>query len=872
MRSRSSSPIPPKLAAAALVAVVMTAATILPASAQTQSQPPRNPQDSRLEGELREATGGAGRLSRHAGTGRIRFFGTTPDRPVRRTTLGVPAGASPEVTARKFLETYGPLFGIDQAGELGPGRTTTRDRGRATVRFQQTHKGVPVLAGELNVDLDQARNVLAVGGEARPGLNLDVSPGIGAGGARRQAVAAISKQRNVAAGELQTTDPTLWIYDPALLGGAVNGPPATVWRVEVTSTGAEHMRELVLIQAQSGNVLLHFDQEAEAKNRLVCDRNNTRTAGHTCSGPYARTEGGPATGTTDVDLAYDYAGASYDYFKDNFGRDSLDGAGMPLVSTVRYCSTSGACPYPNAFWDGSQMTYGQGFAAADDVVGHELTHGVTEFTAGLFYYYQSGAINESLSDVFGELIDLTDGRGNDSAGVRWQIGEDLAGGGFRNMANPSTYSDPDSMASVNYYSGAADQGGVHSNSGVNNKAASLMVDGGSLNGVTVSALGINKVGHLYYEALTGLMTSASDYQDLYDILPQACFSLVGTNGITSADCDQVRNAVEATRMNRQPTTGAATVEAPLCSAGETPTDLFFDNLENPASGNWVKTTASGYGWAYPQNPNAYSNFDATYATSGKTNMFGDDPDSPASYSIARSAGVVPPSGGNTYLRFNHAYGFEQFYDGGVVEYSTDSGGTWADAGPLFVDGGYNTQLYSGTDHPLAGRRAFSAESFGYGSSRINLSSLAGRSVRFRFTIGADTNQGGYGWYVDDVRVYNCKTIQPTALAVNDVSVVEGNSGPAPATFTITRSGDTSGTSTVKYATATTGTATSGSDYTAVPLTTVSFGPGETTKAATVNVTGDLVAEANEYFYLVLSAPTGASVSDSTGLGWIMNDD
>ena len=71
------------------------------------------------------------------------------------------------------------------------------------------------------------------------------------------------------------------------------------------------------------------------------------------------------------------------------------------------------------------MAYGDGFASADDVVGHELTHGVTEFSSHLFYYFQSGAINESLSDVFGEFVDQTNGAGNDTAGVKWQLGEDL---------------------------------------------------------------------------------------------------------------------------------------------------------------------------------------------------------------------------------------------------------------------------------------------------------------------------------------------------------------------------------------------------------------------------------------------------------------
>ncbi len=90
---------------------------------------------------------------------------------------------------------------------------------------------------------------------------------------------------------------------------------------------------------------------------------------------------------------------------------------MTLKSTVRYCEPFKPCPYQNAFWDGRQMTYGEGFAA-DDVVAHELAHGVTEHESNLLYWYQSGAINESLSDVFGELMDLENGRGTDTAAAR----------------------------------------------------------------------------------------------------------------------------------------------------------------------------------------------------------------------------------------------------------------------------------------------------------------------------------------------------------------------------------------------------------------------------------------------------------------------
>ena len=171
------------------------------------------------------------------------------------------------------------------------------------------------------------------------------------------------------------------------------------------------------------------------------------------------------------------------------------------------------------------MVYGDGvgFALADDVVAHELTHGVTEHTSNLFYYYQSGAINESLSDIWGEFVDQTNLAGNDSASVKWLIGEDVIGlGAIRDMEDPTTFGDPDRMTSPSYWFSMGDSGGVHTNSGINNKAAYLMVEGGSFNGQTVTALGITKVAAIYYEVQTNLLTSGADYADLHDALFQAC--------------------------------------------------------------------------------------------------------------------------------------------------------------------------------------------------------------------------------------------------------------------------------------------------------------------------------------------------------------
>ena len=185
------------------------------------------------------------------------------------------------------------------------------------------------------------------------------------------------------------------------------------------------------------------------------------------------------------------------------------------------------------FGQEAQMVYGDeyGFPLADDVVAHELTHGVTQYESNLFYYYQSGAINESFSDLWGEYYDQTNGLGTDTATVKWQIGEDISVWvAIRNMSNPPDFGDPDKMSSPNYYEGDEDNGGVHHNSGINNKAVFLMVDGGSFNGKTVTALGWTKTAAIYYEVNTNLLFSGADYSDLYYALQQACTNLIGQKG------------------------------------------------------------------------------------------------------------------------------------------------------------------------------------------------------------------------------------------------------------------------------------------------------------------------------------------------------
>ena len=225
-------------------------------------------------------------------------------------------------------------------------------------------------------------------------------------------------------------------------------------------------------------------------------------------GTIVRREGEDPVSDTAVDEAYDGLGATYALYAEVFDRDSIDGAGLPLSATVHYGRN-----YDNAFWDGSQMVFGDGdgevfnrFTASLSVIGHELAHGVTQYTAGLVYQGQSGALNESVSDVFGALVEqYKDGQTADQA--TWLIGaglftEEVQGSSLRSMIAPGTaYDDdvlgkdpqPDHMDS--YIKTTSDNGGVHLNSGIPNRAFA----------VAARELGGNAwetVGRVWYDTLT----------------------------------------------------------------------------------------------------------------------------------------------------------------------------------------------------------------------------------------------------------------------------------------------------------------------------------------------------------------------------------
>jgi len=691
-------------------------------------------------------------IAYHNLTGMVSFMGSPANgRPIQEATFLQKTQTKEEV-ARSFLANYGNSFGIANAyTDLTVMRETQSDEnGAGTVRFQQTYLGIPILAGEMIVQMDANKNVLSASGEILPNIKINVTPSIDAETATQTALEATAKYSDVSVDSLQASQPELWIYDPALLT-PYKGTTVLAWRVEVTPReGIAPIRQLVLVGAQYGDIALTFNQIDTAKNRVTYNAN----ANNVLPGTLRCTEANPncTGGTTDEVNAHVFAGQTYDFYMSYHGRDSINGAGMNIISSVNYDNVPGGASYANAFWNGAQMVYGAGYASADDVVGHELTHGVTENESRLFYFWQSGAINESFSDVWGEFLDLTNGVGTDTAGTRWLMGEDLTIGAIRDMENPPAYSNPDKMTSVYYWvdDALADNGGVHYNSGINNKAAYLMTDGGSFNGRTVTALGLTKTAKIYYYVQSNLLTSGSDYLDLYYALQASCAALTGTSGITAADCVEVLDAVNATEMNLQPVAGYNPDSAACDVAGRYPANRFYDNLEAGQT-NWGVTTPVGtqrwwYDWPYTPDVGIFSH-------SGSHFLFADSYPAAATDSIMamNSAVTVPPSG---KMMFYHAYVLETNYDGGVLEVSVN-GGAWVDASGYIDGNGYDGTLSTMDGNPLGGRAAFTGTSHGYISTRLNLSTLAGQTVRFRFRIGLDNFVAAFGWWIDDVQIYEC---------------------------------------------------------------------------------------------------------------------
>lgn len=255
----------------------------------------------------------------------------------------------------------------------------------------------------------------------------------------------------------------------------------------------------------------------------------TCNGGTRLPGTLIRAEGQKAIGTRDKtgdpDECYEGFGVTYEFYKNEMGRDSIDDKGLALIGSVHYRRK-----YDNAMWDGRQMIFGDGdgvifngFTDELDVIGHELTHGVVQYTANLEYEGESGALNESISDCFGSMIKQYKLK-QSAAEADWLVGEGILAKGIngvalRSMKAPGTAYDspelggkdpqPDNYANIVITS--QDNGGVHINSGIPNKAfflASIALGGNSW----------DRAGKIWYEVLTGgKLSSTAQFQDFADL-------------------------------------------------------------------------------------------------------------------------------------------------------------------------------------------------------------------------------------------------------------------------------------------------------------------------------------------------------------------
>lgn len=237
-----------------------------------------------------------------------------------------------------------------------------------------------------------------------------------------------------------------------------------------------------------------------------------------------------------------YLGVTYDYYMNKFNRNSFDDNGAKIIASVHVGSN-----YNNAYWNGSQFAFGDGdgsyfipLSGALDVSAHEFTHAVTENTAGLVYQYESGALNEAISDIMGAAVEFYLNEDPD-----WLLGEDIAGPGLgmpalRSLEDPTAMGDPDHYS--DRYTGSQDNGGVHTNSGIINKVAYLIGAGGTHYGYHVDGQGVEAMEEIFYRALTTYMTSTTDFADARLACVQAATDLYGSG---SAEVQTVQDAFSA---------------------------------------------------------------------------------------------------------------------------------------------------------------------------------------------------------------------------------------------------------------------------------------------------------------------------------------
>jgi thermolysin len=474
-------------------------------------------------------------------------------------------------------------------------------------RVQQTLRGVRVLGGEAIVHLRQDGTPAGTTDHLYRNVKVpSITPRI----ANTQAIA--SAEANVNCPGCFRTDKSA---DLVVLPQGEDFRLA--YQVKLRRDDGRGMAmPVVIVDAQSGAVISKYDNLQTATGPTLYDGTvNLVTNGKYLEDATKRhavfdsSKGGYERFKSDEDSWNDKAanqahfgtGKVLEYFKTVHGRDGIDGTGGPgtqsssdgslrlLTSRVHYGTR-----YANAFWNGREMTYGDGDGSMFgplmtlDICGHEITHGIVERTAGLIYQGESGALNESWADVFGTLVERFV-RGENAN--TWLLGEDAytpgkAGDALRYMDEPTRAGHPDHYS--DRYTGLGDNGGVHTNSGISNKAFYLVAKGGThKKGGSMTGIGADAAAKIWYLALTSFMTERTNFAGARAATLQAAEEL---HGKTSAQYNAVKQAWDLVGVRDAP-------------PGPTNVELVENGTFESSAAPWM---LNGLAWWTDSGSNAHS--------------------------------------------------------------------------------------------------------------------------------------------------------------------------------------------------------------------------------------------------------------------------
>lgn len=935
--------------------------------------------------KIRDAASGAVALRSHPATDKVGFVraeGANGD-----LLPGVAADSRQGAVdkAGAYVSQHARAFGA-RAGELRQAEVHA-DKAGWSVTFAQSYKGVPVFAGELKAHVDRQGDLTSVNGFVAPDLALDVTPRLSEAEASDKALSAVrakpsGHEDGGPAGYrngLTVRDAELTIYRTGSPRG-IDGDARLAWAVEVWNKSS--VRETLILDAATGKPLNRWSMMAHALDRELyeafVDDNGTPGdpdddfVGGLDEPVY--TEGDPFPGTLNEDQQNEVLGTSESYwmFRNTFGYNSWDGNG----GKMRVVNNDPRISCPNANWNGYSTNYCNG-VTGDDTVAHEWGHAYTESTSGLIYQWQSGAMNEAYSDIWGETVDMLNDRQNEggetpddtvyrtpglcsdytrsditmqitspasvagpctaapasfgpvfgqtpvtgsvvvgddpatgtapdgtpdtsatngcqpftnggeiagnwvyvdrgtctfavkagnaeTAGAegivvgdsvagrapismsgsadiygvmvtqadgakfkaadptpvgieiaavpadtdesyRWLSGESdpAFGGAIRDMWSPNCYGDPGKVSDEEYHCTEDDAGGVHSNSGVVNRAFALLVDGMDGQG---TGIGLDKAAWLFWHTQTNYLTPTSYFPDLADGLEASCEVLQDTRlevvtlgdpqsadgsdggvvdpetfgGLEAADCEMLEDVIAETELRTDPAEQCAWEPllkpgAPAldCGAGTTTKTVFSDDFEDGLAG-WTQDEelgfpqATGIAWE--------ASTDAPDHAGGVA--YGPDPvigtcsggagDITSRNGLITPSITVPTGATSPRMSFDHYVATEALYDGGNVKASVDGGEFVIVPQSAYVFNAPGGELDPGAG-PMGGEAAWTGTDGGqldgsWGTTVIDLSSIAvaGSSVRFRFDMGRDGCNGVDGWYVDNVSVQVCeKAAAPT---------------------------------------------------------------------------------------------------------------